>query len=195
MSSLHSPSRSPWPLRALTCLCLSCTPLAGCPDDEPEEVIPTCDDRFTGRALEGDWTLTGNGQRSACDSRRLDGALKLSTTMPISVEAAAQATTGPASGPEPSNDADAFVNRIERADYLLTLSDAADDDVADAITLQGGVNGSCVSFDLTEDLPGGDEIEYHFDGFIVGSNRAEGDFFGTGPGDCEVEGTFELMVR
>lgn len=195
MNPLLAHSRSTWPLRALACVYLSCAALPGCPDDDPEDIVPTCDDRFTGRVLEGDWTLTGSGQRSECDSRRLDGELKLSTAMPISVEAAAQSTTGPATGPEPSSDADAFVNRIERADYLLTLSSAAADDVADAITLQGGVNGSCVSFDLTEELPGDDEVEYHFDGFIVGSNRAEGDFFGTGPGDCEIEGRFDLVVR
>jgi hypothetical protein len=186
--------RSSWPLRAAA-LCLLSAALPGCPDDESEPVAPTCDDRFTGRALAGDWTLTGSGQRSECDSRRLDGALKLSTAMPIAVEAAAQATTGPASGPEPMFEADAFVNRIERADYLLTLSDAASDEVADSIALQGGVNGSCVSFDLTEALPGGDEIDYHFDGYIVGSNRAQGDFFGTGPGECVVEGQFDLVVR
>jgi hypothetical protein len=169
--------------------------LTGCLEDEGVPAAPSCDDPYTGRALEGDWTLTGSGQRRDCESRRLEGHLTLRSAMPIAVEATAQATTGARSGPVPSSDADAFVSRIERADYLLTLDDAASDEVEDKVTLQGGVNGACVSFDLTEELPGDDRIEYHFDGFIVGSSSARGEFWGDGPEECEVEGEFELTVR
>jgi hypothetical protein len=164
-------------------------------DEEGEPAVPSCDDRFTGRALEGDWTLSGTGQRSECENRRLEGDLTLRTAMPIAVEAAPQATSGAPRGPEPSSEADAFVSRIERADYLLTIDDSASDDVQEKVTLQGGVNGSCVSFDLTEELPGDDRIEYHFDGFIVGSSSARGEFWGEGPEECEVEGEFQLSVR
>jgi hypothetical protein len=169
--------------------------LAACMDDEGVPAAPSCDDRFTGRALEGDWTLSGDGVRRECESRRLEGDLTLRTAMPIAVEATAQATSGAPTGPEPRSESDAFVSRIERADYLLTIDDTASDDVQDKVTLQGGVNGSCVSFDLTEELSGGDQIEYHFDGFITGSSFARGEFWGEGPEDCEVEGQFELVVR
>ena len=172
------------------------TALVGCLDDDPSAPGPaTCNESFTGRALEGDWALSGSGTRSECSSRRLDGDLELSTAIRIPVEATAQATSGPSSGPEPSSEADAFVSRIERADYLLAVSDDAPNDVVDNVTLQGGVNGSCVSFDLTESLPRDDEIVYHFDGFITGNGYARGEFWGTGPGECEVEGEFELVVR
>jgi hypothetical protein len=176
-------------------LLFSCLTLGGCMDEEGEPAEPSCNDRYTGRALDGDWSLSGSGVRRDCHSRRLEGDLTLRTAMAIAVEATAQATSGAPTGPEPSSEADAFVSRIERADYLLTLDDSASDEVQDKLTLQGGVNGSCVSFDLTEELPGGDQIEYHFDGFIVGSSSARGEFWGDGPEECEVEGQFELTVR
>ena len=177
-------------------LAAACAALCACMDDaDGENESPTCDMRYTGRQLEGDWTLSGSGQRHSCSSRRLDGDLRLRTEMPIAVASAPQPTSGGSSGPAPANEADAFVARIERADYLISLDDDAADEVTGRVTLQGGTNGSCVSFDLTEELPGGDEVVYHFDGFIVGSSTVRGEFWGDGPGECEVEGEFELSVR
>ena len=101
-------------------------------------------------------------------------------------------TQGPATGPDVDFEADAFVVRIQRADYVLEL------DGFGAIarsSSQGGAVGSCVSFSLSEELEGGDRLRYRFDGYITDSHTVSGDFWGEGPESCEVTGTFELEVR
>lgn len=164
--------------------------LIACQSDDTAEPELTCDLSNTGRVLDGEWRLTGKGRREGCDDRRLEGDLTLENPRAIEVRARPEATMGPATGPEVEFDADAFVMRIRRADYVLELEGG--DSV---VELQGGAVGSCVSFSLSEELPRGDRLRYRFDGYITGSHTVSGDFWGEGPESCEVTGTFELEVR
>lgn len=171
---------------------------SGCDETQPEPEVPSCELRHTGRVLQGRWTLEGRGRREGCGDRRLEGDLRLRTSMPIDVSAAAPATAGSGSFAEPEFEADAFVDRLDRADFVLSLSDADSPDAATDpgdITLIGATNGSCVAFDLRETLEDGDALDYQFDGFITASNHVEGEFHGSGPERCEVRGSFTLTIR
>jgi hypothetical protein len=165
--------------------------LAACMGDDTAEPALTCDLANTGRALDGEWSLTGKGRREGCDDRRLEGDLTLENPSAFGVRSRPEATQGPATGPEVDFEADAFVVRIRRADYVLELEGGEDS----ALVLQGGAVGSCVSFSLSEELEGGDRLSYRFDGYITDSHTVSGDFWGDGPESCEVTGTFELEVR
>jgi hypothetical protein len=156
---------------------------AGCTDPlgtgNPPE--PSCSDPFTGRELDGDWTLSGSGMRSECESRRLEGELKLSTPMSFDVVAEEQASA-------PGADASIGGGRVR---YVLALGSSAPSE----LDLTGEAVGACVHFTLTEELEDGDALQYDFDGFITGNNLARGEFTGRGPESCEVMGEFELTVR
>jgi hypothetical protein len=165
--------------------------LAACMGDDTGEPALTCDLANTGRALEGDWSLTGRGRREGCSDRRLEGDLTLENPRAFGVRARPEPTQGPATGPEVDFEADAFVVRIQRADYVLEL-EGGDDGV---LGLQGGAVGSCVSFSLSEELEDGDRLRYRFDGYITDNHTVSGDFWGEGPESCEVTGTFQLEVR
>ena len=165
--------------------------LAACQPDDTLEPVLSCDLENTGRVLDGEWSLTGQGRREGCEDRRLEGDLTLENPRPIAVRARPEATMGPLTGPEVDFDADAFVVRIQRADYVLSLEGGEDG----VLELQGGAVGSCVSFSLVEELDRGDELRYRFDGYITGTHTVSGDFWGERPEDCEVTGTFDLQVR
>jgi hypothetical protein len=93
--------------------------------------------------------------------------------------------TGSTSGSE----ADAFVDRIERADFAFKLQSAVD-----RLSFSGQSAGSCVTFSMTETV-GRDELVYHFDGHISDVHFMEGNFRGAGPERCTTDGTFTVDVR
>src|SRR4051812_37711292 len=95
-----------------TLLVLGALQLAGCEPDPAVPIVLSCDLEYTGRELDGVWTLSAHGTRKACGQRRLEGKLEISTTMPIQIDAKAQPTMGAATGPEVSAEEDAFVDRI-----------------------------------------------------------------------------------
>lgn len=91
----------------------------GCWGDGDDDDGP-CDNPYTGASLDGAWELHGSGKRAGCEDRRLEGKLELDTTAPLVIEAAAQPTFRDAGGPITDNESDAFIQRIERADYELS---------------------------------------------------------------------------
>ncbi len=179
--------------RATTAVCtmLAAIGLWGCGDELVGDEELRCDRAYTGSELEGRWELRGSGERIECEDRRLEGALTIETSTRVRVMTEAQETTGPGSGPETDFEADAFVDRIERADFLVEQTDGA----PDTLTVQGSVSGSCFRVHLEEELPDGDTISYDLDGFITRSGTAEGEFTGRGPESCTTAGTFTLRVE
>ena len=167
--------------------CLALLP--ACLGDDGREPY-TCDMHDVGEVLSGTWTLRGEGRRTNCDDRRLDGDLELELAVPLDVTAMVVPTVGRPTGEEPEHEADAFVERIRRADFQVTA-----DDMPDELELSGLTIGSCATLVLTEQLAGGDELNYVLDGYIVSSREVVGDLRGDGPGSCRVTGTFELTIR
>jgi hypothetical protein len=180
----------------LACAVLALCGLAaatGCNGDDEDEVPlhTRCDLNHAGDELVGEWTLTATGHRRRCQDLDYEGELVIETAMPIEVASEPQADEGAASDPTPDAIADAFVRRVERAEFVLSLGPGA----PSTLELAGGTVGSCVSFTLTEQLGGDDALVYEFDGAITDDDFVEGDFTGEGPEGCDVDGTFELLVR
>ena len=193
MRGPHS-TRPPWLLAA--CALALASGATGCfgneDDDEDERPLHTrCDLSHDGSELAGEWTLTAHGKRRRCADEDYEGELVIESSRPIEVSAESQASSGPGDAPAPDSIADAFVSRIERAEYVLSLGAGA----PDALSVSGGTVGSCVSVTLAEELGDGDALVYELDGAITESGYAEGDFIGEGPAGCRVEGTFELLIR
>lgn len=161
---------------------------AACQGDSRESY--TCDMNDVGEVLSGTWTLRGEGERTGCDDRRLEGDLELELSIPLDVTAMAVPTTGRPTGEEPDSEADAFVERIRRADFEVTA-----DDMPRELELSGTTVGSCATLVLTERLPGGDSLSYTLDGYIISSREVVGELRGHGPESCEVRGSFELTIR
>jgi len=159
----------------------------GC-EDGPE--LPDCNQPYTGASLDGQWRISAHGKRFACTDRRLEGSLDIDTSVPLSIASDATPTSGPATGPEPDNESDAFVQRIERADFVLS-----GDKLPRPVSLTGQVRGSCVVLTLTEELPDDDKLEYHLDGYIDAKGSIHGSFTGEGPELCLSSGSFSARVR
>jgi hypothetical protein len=175
------------PLAALVVLAsIPCVP--ACIDDRVEPL--TCDMAHVGEVLSGTWRLRADGERVGCRDRRLEGDLELELSIPLDVTARAVATSGDPTGEEPEHEADAFVQRIRRADYELNA-----DDMPDELELSGSTVGSCATIVLTERLPGGDSLSYTLDGYIVSSGKVVGALSGEGPESCRVRGSFELTIQ
>ena len=186
----HAPALL-WPVLALV-LPLNGACFGGDDEDEDERPLHTrCDLAHAGDELTGEWSLTAEGKRRRCEDAELEGELSIETSAPIDVVSRPQASGGGAVEPTPDAIADAFVERIERAEHVLSLGAGA----ADGLSLAGGTVGSCMSVTLIEELPGGDALIYELDGAITDRGFAEGDFTGEGPAGCIVEGTFELVIR
>lgn len=164
--------------------------LAACePDDSGFEV--SCDYTESGDLAEGYWHLEAEGTRSGCSKRRLNGHLTIEASQSVAVHAMAQATGGNASGPDAGvTEADAFVQRIERADYLLSAGS-----LPSALAFNGRTAGSCVVFTVSEELEGGDRLLYFFEGAFDGPDRIRGEFTGEGPEDCNSEGSFTVRLE
>ena len=174
------------PCIALALLVVAVTP--ACKEGEGEQY--TCDMTHVGEVLSGTWSLTAEGTRSDCEDRRLDGDLELELSVPLEVTAMAQATIGRPTGDEPEHEADAFVERIRRADFEVRA-----DDMPSELELGGSTIGSCATLVLTERLRDGDQLSYTLHGYIVSSGEVVGELRGEGPGRCRVKGSFELTIR
>lgn len=161
--------------------------LPACNEDLSEP--HTCDMADVGEVLSGTWSLRATGERTGCRNRRLEGDLELELAVPLDVTATAVATDRP-TNEEPENEADAFVERIRRADFQLEA-----DDMPRELELSGSTVGSCATLTLTERLPNGDSLNYMFDGYIVSPTEVVGSLRGEGPEDCRVRGSFELTIR
>lgn len=161
----------------------------GCGGDDAE-VVDVCGQPYTGASLDGRWELHATGTRTDCSERRLEGKLEIDTTLPLNVDAEAQETIGDRPSPMPESEADAFVQRIERADFELSA-----EELPRSVTFSGAVRGSCVQLTLTERLPNGDTLRYELDGHIDYRGRLSGTFIGTGPEQCQSDGTFTATVQ
>jgi hypothetical protein len=150
----------------------------------------TCDMANVGEVLSGTWSLHATGERTGCRNRRLEGELELDLAVPLEVTSTAVATPGRPTGEEPENEADAFVERIRRADF-----EVAADDMPSELALSGSTVGSCATLVLTERLANGDRLSYTLEGYIVSPSEVVGTFRGEGPEDCRVRGSFELTIR
>lgn len=160
----------------------------GCGDGDDDD--GPCNRPYTGASLDGEWQLHAKGKRVGCDDRRLEGSLELDTTVPLVIEAAAQPTFRDAGGPPTDNESDAFVQRIERADFEL-----GSDQLPNKVSFAGQVQGSCVSFTISEKLPTGDTLRYDLDGELSDVGEIQGSFTGTGPEQCVSSGSFTATVR
>jgi hypothetical protein len=164
--------------------------MTGCTDESGWE--PSCDYQESGDLAEGYWQLEATGTRSGCANRRFNGALRIEASRSVAVHAMAEETSGPVTGPDAGvSEADAFIRRIERADYRLSASALPSALVFD----EGATAGSCVSFRLTETLEDGDRLRYVFDGSFDGPDRIRGTFTGDGPGACDTQGTFTVRLE
>lgn len=150
----------------------------------------TCDMAHVGEVLSGTWRLHAEGKRVGCDDRRLEGDLELELSIPLDVTAMAVETSGEPTGEEPEHEADAFVDRIRRADFELNA-----DEMPDELELGGSTAGSCATIVLTERLPGGDRLSYTLNGYIVSSGKVVGTLTGQGPERCRVSGSFDLTIQ
>jgi hypothetical protein len=179
---------------AVSCaLAIAVACASGCDDDDDDDEQPLhtrCDLTHDGSELQGEWTLIAHGKRRRCEDRTYEGDVVIETETPIDVVSEAQATSGLGTAPTPDAIADAFVQRIERAEFVLGLSSGAPDE----LRVSGGTVGSCMSATLSEDLRD-DLVVFELDGAITEPGYAEGDFTGEGPAGCRVEGTFELLIR
>lgn len=174
---------------ALVALMLGCSPIdLDCGDHESPA---DCDQPESGAALQGTWLLTAHGSRSGCKDRRLEGALEIETAVPFHVVSDAQPTQGEATGPQPDDETDAFVARIERANFTLEPGEH----VPQALRVSGHVTGSCVFFELEETLADGDRLSYRFTGTISSRSVARGQFEGRGPESCTSRGDFVLRIE
>jgi len=162
--------------------------MPACLKENPEGY--TCDMAHVGEVLSGTWRLHADGERTGCKNRRLEGDLELDLSLPLDVTAMAVATSGDPTGEEPEHEADAFVERIRRADFELNA-----DDMPDELDLGGSTVGSCATIVLTERLPGGDRLSYTLDGYIISSSKVVGTLIGEGPETCRVHGSFELSIQ
>jgi hypothetical protein len=170
-------------------LCAACflAPLlmASSCDEEPDEPPPDCDQRV-GTDAEGTWTLRARGRRSGCSNKDLNGKLEIDVRS-FFVDGTPVPTDDNTSG-DAVFEADAFVERIRRAQYTLS----AGTDAPAGLEFNGVLNTCQVKFTMRESLPGGTFHEYQFDGFVESTYRIYGEFEGRGPGSCVSEGSFEV---
>jgi hypothetical protein len=137
------------------------------------------------------WHLDATGRRSGCSKRRLNGRLTIDASQSVGVRAMAEATGGSASGPDAGlTAADAFLQRIVRADYVLSGGS-----LPSVRAFNGRTAGSCVNFTLSEELEDGDRLIYFFEGAFDGPDKIRGEFTGEGPEDCDTEGTFTVRLE
>jgi hypothetical protein len=155
--------------------------------EDPDTPPPDCDERV-GADAKGRWTLHARGWRRGCSDERLNGRLEIDVRE-FTVDGEPLAT----SDDNPSDtefEADAFVERIRRAQYMLV----AGADKPSELEFSGFLNTCQVTFTLKEDL-GNTFHTYTFDGFVESSFRIYGEFDGRGPNDCDSSGTFEVELR
>ena len=162
--------------------------LVACASDESKEARPERCGELNAASLEGEWTITAKGERYDCDGVRSEGELDL-VVKPFNVDVELTPWVGQPSV-ESGDEADAFVERVRRAEVKLSA------DISNDVQFEGGGGADCeVSFSLRETLSNGNELIYNFEGFVQEVDQATGTFSGSGPGDCKVRGTFTLDRR
>jgi hypothetical protein len=117
----------------------------------------------------------------------LNGKMKLDVQA-FGVEGTPVPTSHNDSG-DAEHEADAFVERIKRAQYVLEA-----DGTPSKVKFSGQVNTCEIAFTLSERLPDGRFHSYEFKGFVESRYRLYGRFSGEGPGSCEVSGEFEVDI-
>jgi hypothetical protein len=157
-------------------------------EEEPDEPPPDCDERV-GADAKGTWRIHADGRRKDCEDPELNGELELDVSSFL-VNGKPVPTTDNTSG-DPTFEADAFVERIRRAQYTLE----AGPDAPLGLQFSGTVNTCQVTFKLRENLGRGQFHEYEFDGFVDSAYRIYGEFTGKGPGSCTSGGEFEVELR
>jgi hypothetical protein len=175
--------------RSLSLLGLWLALLGSADCEDPDEPPPDCDMRI-GADAKRSWTIHADGRRRDCEDRELNGDLDIDLSAFL-VDGKPVATTGNTAGGDMLHEADAFVERIRRAQYTLE----AGPDAPGGLSFSGSVNTCQVSFRLRELLPRGQFHEYEFDGFVESAYRIYGEFEGVGPGSCRSEGKFEVEIR
>jgi MYXO-CTERM domain-containing protein len=116
----------------------------------------------------GTWTLSGEGERSDCRQDKLNDDLRLKSGMSFDVVM------------QPSG--------VDQARALAKGPALA----SGAFTFEGKVDGSCVDFATTE-TGSGFSLDLTFAGDAAG-RQIEGDFSGSGPESCELDGTFRVTI-
>ena len=154
----------------------------GC--DDQRKIDLNCDAEQLGSDVTGSWRLEGTGKRRGCTDRRYEGDLEISTTVAIVVTAQ---EIDAALSEDP---ADALVQRIVRRSQFSLMAESGPSD----FHFDGSTDGSCVSFEMVEDLDEGGQLFYELEGTITSDGDIEGNFSGTGPEDCDVEGTFTVDI-
>jgi hypothetical protein len=168
---------------ALAVLCM------GSECEDPDEPPPDCDERV-GADAKGTWRIHADGRRSGCEDKELNGKLDIDVDAFL-VDGKPVATTGNTAGENATFEADAFVERIRRAQYTLS----AGPDAPGGLDFSGTLNTCQVTFQLRESLPRGGVHSYEFDGFVESVYRIYGEFEGVGPGSCKSKGEFEVEIR
>jgi len=174
-------------------VCLAVVASVAC-DPDVDEFAADCDQALSGRDVGGTWTLEGDGERSGCSSIRLNGDLTVDIVDPFAIVSTAQDTVFDAgetsTDPDALSEADAFVERILRADHTLTYPAKPDE-----IEFVGTTTGSCVDFTITEDLGDDESQTIEFVGSVRDDGTLKGYFEGYGPGSCTMSGKITVDVR
>jgi hypothetical protein len=169
--------------------CLGVAPFLngfGCQD--PDEPPADCDQRI-GADAKGRWTIHGEGKRKNCKDPYLNGHMELDVDTFV-VDGKPVATSSNTAGEDTEYDADAFVRRIQRAQYVLEAWSIT----PIGVEFAGEVNTCDVDFSLSERLPDGSFHTYEFHGFVESTGSIYGRFSGEGPSSCEVSGEFDVDV-
>jgi hypothetical protein len=173
---------------ALLCVCFMAPLLMASECEDPDEPPPDCDQRV-GADAKGLWTLHARGHRRNCHNKELNGRLVIDVRQ-FSVDGKPIASNDDNDG-DTLFEADAFVERIRRAQYMLV----AGPDKPGGLEFSGTLNTCQVTFTMHENLGNGTFHDYTFDGFVENTFRIYGKFTGTGPDDCDSSGTFEVKLR
>jgi len=164
----------------------------GCTTD-PNDFRPSCDQPGDGSDLNGAWELRATGKRTGC-SDSINGDVTIRNVDDVLVRACLIAGGALSVGERPRGENDAFVARIQNHDFSLLADEGYGSTESGFATITGGfVDGSCVSFSLTDPRDDG-RVTYDFEGNIE-DRGINGVFFGNGPEPgCRTSGTFSVIV-
>jgi hypothetical protein len=163
--------------------------LSGSRCEDADEPPPDCDQRL-GADAKGTWHIEAEGRRWGCKDPELNGKLEIDVSAFL-VNGKPVPTTGNTAGEDATFEADAFVERIRRAQYTLE----AGADKPPTLSFSGTLNTCQVRFAIQESLGRGAFHKYEFDGFVESEYSIYGEFTGTGPGSCKSKGEFEVEIR
>lgn len=163
--------------------------LAGCSSQNAATSdFPSNCSQLNAITLEGEWSLSASGKRYDCEGARQEGSIDIQVPK-FRVVVRPEPTAGPVVI-EAGDEADAFVERVRKAEVTLSSN------ISDDVEFEGQGDTECgVSFTIIETLSSGDQLTYDFDGYVQDVNEASGTFSGRGPGECKVSGEFSLVRR